>query len=331
MRIEGRNRLLVVAVVVALVGVLGLYAYATTLQGRQVRLGDVGGDDVGSLVRVEGLLKDSRTTSGGSLRWVVMDPEDYATLGVFLPREVVDGLADSAAYVPGASVALVGEVQEYRGAVELYVASPRDVRLLAPAPAGPVEVDVLARNPEAWRGMQITAEGLFLEPEVIVDGKRYAVEDATGTLWAYVTVDGAEGAAMDVFGVLQFNEVRTRWEVKVAGAQDGIFPSPAIIPAGYAEATVAELLADPAAYEDSGVAILGANVTRGERIGTRFVLLDEGEDDDYSVEGFVFGWDFEDDPRGLQAGAFVAFTGTFDYYEEGARWQIQTDAFTLTP
>jgi DNA/RNA endonuclease YhcR with UshA esterase domain len=324
-----RNRLLLLAVLGSVIGVVSLYAYATTIQAREVAIGDVGGDDVGSLVRVRGLLKDVSTTSGGSLRMVVMDPETYSTVGVFIPRDVVDGMEGLEEFVPGASLTVVGEVQEYRGRVELYVSSPRDVRVVAPAASGIMELDVLAENPETFAGMTVRVQGRLLDPEVIVDWKRYEVTDDTGSLWAYVTASGMEGEPVDVFGVLQRNEGRDRWELKVAGPADGVFSSPASVPAGYAVATVEQLLGDPGAYAGGGVAVLAANVTRGERIGTRFVLLDEGVEDTYSVEGFIFGWDYDADRRGLQAGDLVSFVGVFDYYAEGARWQIQSDEFTL--
>jgi len=329
MRAIPRDRLVLLLIVLSIVGILLLYGYAVSLRGREMSIGEISADDIGMLVSTKGLIKSSWTTGEGSFNMIILDQTDYATIRVFLPASAYERVEEKEELIPGASVRVEGEVQEYRGELEIYVASPEGVKLLNSAGSEEIPIETIARNPAAFDGMLLTVKGEFSSPSVVVDFDRVEIRDAGVSLWALVDKYVEVGEGVDVYGKLMYNEMRERYELKISSEQDGIFPSPSSPPDGYTSVSLVEVVQNPSAYENMLLTILNVDTERGELIGTRFTLSDIGEMDRYSVEGMIFGWNYELEDRNISSGDAVRFTGTFGYYEQGARWQISSDEFTL--
>lgn len=87
-------------------------------------LGELGVDDVGQAVEVEGILRSVQAFSAG-VKGVLDD--GTGTVVLLLWQDIYDRLADPADLVVGARVMVRGEVSEYQGALEIVPRMPSDV------------------------------------------------------------------------------------------------------------------------------------------------------------------------------------------------------------
>jgi hypothetical protein len=325
-----RRKVLALALALAFVGLLGLYAYASTITPRVLAIGAIGGDDVGVLVETRGHVRSARTGSGGSVTYDIVDLADFAAIEVFVPARIHEGI-ENRPLVPGTEVRVRGEVAEFAGRLEIVVARSGDLQVLTPPGEEEVSVEFLARNAPVLAGMTFRTVGHVDDLRVIADPRRVLLRDGDAEVYAFVEEPVAVAASVDVYGRFLYNEERGRWEIKVAAPADALVASPSDPPPGYVEVTLSALLADPAAYADVPVAVRGVAAEAGELIGTAFVLWDVGTLDVFSLRGIVFGWDWASDPRGVAEGDVAAFVGTLAYYEAEAAWQLTAETVTLTP
>src|SRR3990172_7884283 len=83
MRGLGDLKIALILVLVSLLAISALHFATQSLRPRRMHLADVGQDDVGMFVEVEGLVRSARTLGGSSLR--IDLAEGGASLGVFVP------------------------------------------------------------------------------------------------------------------------------------------------------------------------------------------------------------------------------------------------------
>lgn len=162
------------------------------------QLGELSTDDLGQWVRVEGILQSLRTFSAG-IKGTLGDSTGTVTL--LLWQEVYDSLPESTTLVPGAVLRVEGEVNEYRGELEVVPWAPADVSVvgLAELPLeqlsiGQLTVDDLSQT--VW------VEGTIAEVIPFSRGVKYTLDDGTGTitllLWQNVYDELDEPAMLTV-------------------------------------------------------------------------------------------------------------------------------------
>jgi len=324
-----RKKLLVVAVLISFLGIIFLYAYALSIHPKRLPIGEIGSDDVGSSVQTKGLIKQYQAHSYGGLTLLLIDYNDYATIKLFLSREAYDGLDFKQRIVPGAEVEVSGEVQEFGGDLEIFISSPLAIKILKDAKENELSIETLAKNPVPFQGIYLKTYGMIYGLSVIIDEKRINVSDGSHSLWAFAEKEVSVGGPVDVYGRLLYNEIRERWEIKIAETYDNITTSPSLTPPGYAEKTLEDILSQPETSEGQLIAIKNVSATKGELIGTSFSLSDMGEMEMYSINCLIFGWNWDSDKKGVLSGSSVSFYGRFDYYEPKAQWQITSENFTI--
>lgn len=154
-----RRIVLVIATVTSFAGVLGLYFYSCSIDAITLRIGDIGVGDVGTIVRTKGYVVDHRITSNGDLILTLADYEDSSTITAYIPENVYSSIEDKNAILPGASVEVVGEVQEYQGEMEIVVNSSDGVRILQHPNDSNLTIEILAQNPELFEGTEVSVYG----------------------------------------------------------------------------------------------------------------------------------------------------------------------------
>lgn len=154
-----RRVMLAVATVLSFTGVLGLYFYSCSLEPVHVRLGDIGTEDVGNVIRTSGFVTDQYSTSSGDMILELSDYEDGSTISVYIPTNVVSSLDETESLLPGTQVEVVGQVQEYMDELELTINSADDLRILRSPDEVEVTIEMLARIPELFEGQDMTVSG----------------------------------------------------------------------------------------------------------------------------------------------------------------------------
>lgn len=220
--------------VVALAGLGGLYAYATTLEPIPSPISSLDPGDVGSVVKVVGMLRDPWPTSAGGFLFDLVDPETSAEVQVYLPGTTYAGVEDRAGLVPGALVQVLGEVQDYRGELEIHVTRGTDVVVLARPADNRLPVAVVARNPAAFEGMELVLQGRvddlwsLRSGAVVVGTALILTDDAAGGYysircitwgwdWRLEPRGVAEGRAITFTGVLEYYPGEALWQVTSEG------------------------------------------------------------------------------------------------------------------
>ena len=326
--VEGR-KLLALSLAAGMLGTLGLYGYSWTVNPRIVRIGDIGSDDVGSFVQIQGHVRKVATVKGGGFQIELVDYSDFAAMTVFLSGRIASSIDFMADIVPGSKLRVAGEVQEFGGEVEVAVSDASTVQLLAGAQENRLDLDTLASNAEVFEGMEVLIAGVVDGISSVVDWDKMMIHSGGDSFWVdNAARDGARGS-VDVFGLLLYNEERGRFEIKVAGGNDTVAPHPSPVPESYTVVAIDELAATPSAWEGRYVAVLGVDTIAGEIIGTSFTLADAVEGERYYISCMIFGWDWSTDKRGVAGGAVADFVGTWGYYVREAQWQVTSDEFTL--
>ncbi len=154
-----RRLMLAIATILSFVGVLGLYFYSCSLQPIHTRIGDIGQDDVGNVVRTTGHLTDIYSTSNGDIILELADYEEGGTIAVYIPSDVASDIGEPDQLLPGAEVEIIGLVQEYLDELELTVGSGGGVTILKGPDEVNITIEILVRNPQLFEGSEVTVSG----------------------------------------------------------------------------------------------------------------------------------------------------------------------------
>ncbi|UCD93058.1 MAG: hypothetical protein JSV43_03890 [Methanobacteriota archaeon] len=225
-----RRVVLIVATVFSFVGVLGLYFYSCSIEAVPIRLGDIGIGDVGTIVRTNGYVVDPYLTSKGDLILSLSDLGSGGTIVIYIPKEVYTSVEDKEAILPGAQVEVIGEVQEYEGELEITVNSPEDIRILQHPKESDLTIEILAQNPETFRGDEVTIFGQIQKIETFYIWVQNEYTPATSFQIRYsgeygnYTIDcfligfdvGGEfhqGQLVRFTGIFEYHEREAKWRI----------------------------------------------------------------------------------------------------------------------
>jgi DNA/RNA endonuclease YhcR with UshA esterase domain len=153
------------------------------------QLGALSPGDQGQVVRVEGVLKSLRTFSAGAKGTL---DDDTGTITLLLWQEVYDGLPDPSALVPGAVIRVEGDVDEYRGELEIVPRAPADVSVvgLVELPLEEVAIGQLSTDD---LGQTVQIDGQIAEVIPFSAGIKYTLDDGTGTITLLLWQEIREG------------------------------------------------------------------------------------------------------------------------------------------
>ena len=305
---DSRSRPVAASVAVSILTLSLLFLHANSITPRDLRIAEIGGDDVGLPVRVRGHIHRVDTTGEGNAAIVLLDYEDFATVRVVARPQAI---ADSAQAAPGALVSVVGSVFGSGGSVQIFSEDVGGVTVLAPPSTNLLHLEFVARNAVRLDGHRVVVRALVGDVRAIVDSRHALLRQGAATMWAYDPTGWTEGPGM-VTGRAYVTS-RGRCEL-FAGAE----PSPV-------EASLAALAACPGYLLAKPVLVRDVTVDAGELIGTAVVLKDLGDGADYRMEAFVADWDWRPEASWVALGKVVTFEGTVEYQATEARWRIATE------
>ena len=299
-----RQRAVSVCLALAFLGLAVLFLHAKSITPRAIAISDIGGDDVGTPVRVQGHVHRVSTTDEGNAAIVLIDYNDFATVRVVArPRAIAEPTLVS----PGALVEVVGSVFG-AGTIQLFSEDEGGVTVRAPASSNRLPLEFVARNAARLSGHRVGVRAELADVQASIDPRHALVRDQDAEMWAFAA-DGWSGGRQDVTGRLAVTSLG-RCELFAGEEPEAV------------HVTLAALAACPEALLDRPVRVSNVTVDPGESIGTHLTVSDVGEGARYRMAAFVRGWDWRRGTPVVRLGDLVTVLGDVEYQATEARWRI---------
>lgn len=161
------RKLIALVISISLLGIFGLYAYAVSIEAKTQSIADIDSKDLGSLVEMEGYIREVKMWQDGDLNLVLVDYESGEFIDVNVDAEAVQNLPDQEKMVPGAKVKVSGLVEDYKGNLLIHVMSSEGVIVTQQATTSTLPLDVILERPEVFEGVEVKVRGTVWEIEEI--------------------------------------------------------------------------------------------------------------------------------------------------------------------
>jgi hypothetical protein len=328
-RLRGASelRLALAAVALALVLIAALFVYSRAARPRLLALSEVGEDDVGLLVEVEGLVRSARALSNSALRITLVDRG--ASLAVFVP-DAPAGSVDPSLLAPGARLAVVGEVAGAAGGVEIDASGPSALRLVAPAGSESVAIGALLDAPEHYGGLAVRVEGTLGAVKSSRGDLTILAADPAGGVAARILIvakgDPKESFSyrdrLEVAGSFGYGyESGPGWRITVEAADHEVTKGSVTPGPGARQVGLGELMGAPESYEGSEVVVRGLTVIDATDVAGTSTELASGAD---HLSLFIARseWTRTD----VIPGDEVSAVGHLEYYRPRGAWEFVLDS-----
>lgn len=167
-RMLDNRGLLFTVVPLALIGVLLLFAYSSTIKPVRVELASINDEHLGRIITTNGTVSWARTLSDGSVSFGICDIVSSSEITVYFPSNAYESWVGN--LTPGTVIEVTGEVLMYQDEMEISVASSRDVIVIS-APAGiQYGLWTIMDSIEMFDGMTVRTNGSMLDIAVIRSG-----------------------------------------------------------------------------------------------------------------------------------------------------------------
>ena len=154
-----KPKLLMLVVILTLSGIFGFYAYVVSIEAKTVPIADLSDKYLGSLVEVEGYIKEINALDYGDLKVVLVDYDSGRTIDVNVDSEAVKNFGHLEKLIPGAKVRINGLVEDYKGDLLINVMSSEGIRLLQTAKSNTLSLNVILDRPEVFEGVLVVVRG----------------------------------------------------------------------------------------------------------------------------------------------------------------------------
>ena len=156
------KKLLITVVTLALIGVLALFAYSTTIKPVNVPLEDIDTSNVGQIITTNGTITHARTLSDGSLSMELSNVESTKQLEVYFPSSIIESW-EGGNLTPGTVIQVTGEVMLYQESLELSISSAQDLIVIKQSGEIKYELHTVMGSIEMFDGMEVQTNGTMLD------------------------------------------------------------------------------------------------------------------------------------------------------------------------
>lgn len=159
------KKLIITVISLALIGVLALFAYSTTIRPVRVELGQISNEHIGKIITTNGTISSARTLSDGSLSMEICDMNTLANISVYVQANAYESWTGN--LTPGTIIEVTGEVSQYQEEMEISVASARDMVIISEPATQSYDLWTVMDSIEMFDGMVIRTNGSMLDVTVI--------------------------------------------------------------------------------------------------------------------------------------------------------------------
>ncbi len=231
------HKFLAIAIIVSITGVLALYFYAASISPEEMAIADIGEDDIGSLVRLNGTIRNVKMMQDGSVSCELIDLDSNANIVVYIEPKAYEGLIydePGGGPTPGDEFQFIGTIEVYQDVFELVVSSGSDIRMLEDASESMISIHQLLQTPTLFDGMEVRTSGAVEDPYIISDangtkGMGFELEEVhenhtyrlacvvfdNDMIGAYET-----GSMVEVSGTFQYYAGTGNWQVMMDDEND---------------------------------------------------------------------------------------------------------------
>jgi DNA/RNA endonuclease YhcR with UshA esterase domain len=154
-----KPKLLLLVILITLVGILGIYTYAVLIEAKTISISDLGSKHLGSLVEVEGYIKEVNEWQDGDLNLILVDYESGKTIDVNVDADATENLAHQEKLIPGAKIRVNGLVEDYKGDLFIHVMSSEGIELVQTTGKNLLPLDVILERPDVFEGVEVQVGG----------------------------------------------------------------------------------------------------------------------------------------------------------------------------
>ncbi|MCK5309324.1 MAG: hypothetical protein KAJ33_06400 [Thermoplasmata archaeon] len=206
------KKLLITVVTLALVGVLALFAYSTTIKPTNVSLENIDTTHIGQIITTNGTITHARSLSDGSLSLELSDIDSMKQLEVYFPSSIVESW-EGGNLTPGTVIQVTGEVMLYQESLEISIASAQDLIVISRPDEIKYDISTIMQSIEMFDGMEVQTNGTILDMSQI-----YNSEGLLGTSFVLYRDYGNESYSLECMCFNRTLEQFEEWdEVKVTG------------------------------------------------------------------------------------------------------------------
>jgi DNA/RNA endonuclease YhcR with UshA esterase domain len=231
-----KPKLLALVIIITLAGIIGLYFYAVLIEAKTISIADLGSGHIGSLVEVEGHIKEVNAWQDGDLNFVLVDYDSGKTVDVNIDADAAENLHQPDKLIPGAKIRVSGLVEDYKGNLLIHVRSSEGVKLLKTAAENNIPIDVILERPDVFEGIQVIVQGNVWNIEEIENleaytftlqnssnGRYYSVSCIMFNSTEFVDMDGMRinnGDEVIFTGFFEYYEQKGTWQVQSGEERD---------------------------------------------------------------------------------------------------------------
>lgn len=230
------RKLLALAITVSIIGVLALYFYASAITPKEMKIADVGDDDIGSLVTVNGTIRKAKLMDDGSASYEIIDLKTNASIVAYFNADAYGSWTSSEAWpVPGTMIQVTGTVEKYQEVYEIVVDSASDLLIVSYASENTQPIWLLLSSPEQFDGMMVQTNGTIREPYLFDEGIGFELaesHDGRSYFLSCVCFDDEIledydiGDELAVMGTFQYYEATGSWQVVIDGEKNMVLTQP---------------------------------------------------------------------------------------------------------
>jgi DNA/RNA endonuclease YhcR with UshA esterase domain len=225
-----KPKLLLLVILITLSGIFGIYAYAVLIEAKTASIADLSSKDLGSLVEVEGHIKEVSMWKEGDLNLVLVDYESGKTIDIIVESEAVKNLEHQEKLIPGAKVKVNGLVEDYKGYLQINVRSSEGVTLLQTAQSNTLLLEVILERPEVFQGVLVVVRGNVWDIEEIesinaftftlqnsTEGRHYSVNCIVFNITDLVDRDNMRiqsGDEIILTGIFEYYVQKGVWQIQ---------------------------------------------------------------------------------------------------------------------
>lgn len=134
------------AVLLSVLGIGALHIYSLSLEPKYMSIDEIGEDDLGSFVEIEGHIRDIYFTRNENIVLELVNIATGGNISIYIYVRNEDRLKFTE-LIPGAKVRVCGKVEEYGDSIEIKVDSINNLEILQSAEQNEVAICTLLKSP----------------------------------------------------------------------------------------------------------------------------------------------------------------------------------------